>query len=139
MDLYIVTGTSRGLGKALADALRARPDVQLITIGRREADIAADLGDAQGAQLAGVALAKRLEGLRPAKAVLINNAGVVEPVGPLEAVEAKALAHNLQVNLVAPMILMQAFLAATRGVALRRIINISSGAGRRAIFGWSAY
>jgi benzil reductase ((S)-benzoin forming) len=85
------------------------------------------------------ALAARLAAERPAKAVLINNAGMVEPVGPLDAVDGEVLARNLQVNLVAPLVLMRAFLAATRGVALRRIINISSGAGRRPIFGWSAY
>jgi benzil reductase ((S)-benzoin forming) len=43
------------------------------------------------------------------------------------------------VNLVAPMQLMRRFLRATAGVPLRRIINISSGAARRPIFGWSAY
>jgi benzil reductase ((S)-benzoin forming) len=139
MDLYVVTGTSRGLGAALAAALRARADVRLVAIGRSQADIVSDLGSADGARQAGEALAALVAGLRPEKAVLINNAGVVEPVGPLESVDAEALARNLQVNLVAPMLLMRAFLGATREVALRRIINISSGAGRRAIFGWSAY
>ena len=139
MDLYVVTGTSRGLGAALAAALRTREGTTLVAIGRSGADIVADLGSAEGAHDAGQALAARLAGIPLDKAVLINNAGVVEPVGPLESVDAGALARNLQVNLVAPMLLMRAFLAATRAVPLRRIINISSGAGRRAVFGWSAY
>jgi benzil reductase ((S)-benzoin forming) len=139
MDFYIVTGTSRGLGAALATQLRARADVQLLTISRRDADILEDLGSVEGARRAGEALAARLADARPAKAVLINNAGVVEPVGPLESLDPALLARNLQVNLVAPMVLMRAFLGATRAVAVRRIINISSGAGRRPICGWSAY
>ncbi|HXZ48651.1 MAG TPA: SDR family NAD(P)-dependent oxidoreductase, partial [Usitatibacter sp.] len=44
------------------------------------------------------------------------------------------------VNLVAPMRLMRRFLRMTEGAApLRRIVNISSGAGRRPVAGWSAY
>ena len=139
MDLYVVTGTTRGLGAALAAQLRARPGVLLVTVSRREATIVADLASAAGAKQAGEALARQVAGRELAKAVLVNNAGVVEPVGPLDAVEAEAVERNLQVNLVAPMILMGAFLRATAHVPLRRVINISSGAGRRPIFGWSAY
>ena len=83
---------------------------------------------------------QRIRGKRYGKAVLINNAGVVDPVGPLERVAADAIGRNLAVNLVAPILLMRRFLIATEGAAaLVRIINISSGAGRRPIFGWSAY
>ena len=139
MDLYVVTGTRRGLGAALASQLRTRADVELVTIARAEADIAADLADAAGAARAADALAARVKGRAFAKAVLINNAGVVEPVGPLDAIPAEELARNIGVNLVAPMILMRAFLEATRSVPLRRVINISSCAGRRPIAGWSAY
>jgi benzil reductase ((S)-benzoin forming) len=65
---------------------------------------------------------------------------VVEPVAPLDQVPAEVLERNLVVNLVAPMLLMRRFLLATEGVAaLRRIVNISSGAGRRPMSGWSAY
>ena len=42
-------------------------------------------------------------------------------------------------NVTAPLVLMNRFLRATSPVELRRVINISSGAGRRPIFGWSAY
>ena len=43
-------------------------------------------------------------------------------------------------NFTAPILLMRRFLLATETSAkLRRVINISSGAGRRPIFGWGAY
>jgi benzil reductase ((S)-benzoin forming) len=71
--------------------------------------------------------------------VLINNAGIVEPVAPLDRADPEAIERNITVNLTAPLVLMRRFLAATEHVALRRVINISSGAGRRPIFGWSAY
>ena len=138
-NLYVVTGASRGLGAALAERIAAQPGNELLTISRGGASLAADLSDAQGAQRAGAALEARLRGRDFAKAVLINNAGVIDPVGPLDAVDPAALIGNLNVNLVAPLLLMRAFLRATAGVPLRRVINISSGAGRRALYGWSAY
>lgn len=137
--LFVVTGTSRGLGAALAHALRARPDVQLVTLARRDADIVADLGALPGILVACEQLQARLRGMQAERAVLVNNAGVVEPVGPTGSLDAAALARNVTVNLTAPMLLTEAFLAATAGIALRRVINISSGAGRRAIAGWGPY
>lgn len=138
-NLYVVTGASRGLGAALCERIAAQAGNELVTISRTAATLAADLSDAGLAQRAGDALEARLRGRVFAKAVLINNAGVIEPVGPLEGVDAAELIANLNVNLVAPMLLMRAFLRATGDVPLRRIINISSGAGRRALYGWSAY
>jgi len=139
MDLYVVTGSRRGLGAALAARLRGRPGTELVTIARADADIVADLADVEDAIRAGEALAVRVRGRDFAKAVLVNNAGVVEPVGPLAEIDPRGLARNLGVNLVAPLVLLRAFLEATRGVALRRVINISSGAGRRPIAGWGPY
>lgn len=135
MNLYVVTGTGQGLGAALAARIAADPANRLVALSRRDADLA------DAAQVA--RLCERVEagfaGSAFDKAVLINNAGVVAPVGPLDAVDAEALVRNLAVNLVAPMLLMRWFIAATGGVAVRRIVNISSGAGRRPVFGWSAY
>jgi benzil reductase ((S)-benzoin forming) len=138
-NLYVVTGTSRGLGAALAERIAAQPGNVLVTLSRQGATLNADLSNIADAQRAGEVLEARIGGGRYAKAVLINNAGAIEPVGPLDAIDPAALAGNLNVNLVAPMLLMGAFLRATAHVPLRRIINISSGAGRRPLYGWSAY
>ena len=139
MDLYVVTGTTRGLGAALAQRIRAEAGSELVTMSRRDSTIDVDLGDCASVRAACAGLGARLQGKRYGRAVLINTAGVVSPVGPLDVVDARELERNLQVNLVAPMLLMRAFLRATHGVASRAIINISSGAGRRPIFGWSGY
>jgi benzil reductase ((S)-benzoin forming) len=147
MNLYVVTGTSRGLGEALARLIARDSSNELIAIARgADGDIpggvriAADLGDADAVERACAQLAERVRGKRYDKAVLVNNAGIVQPVAPLERARPRDLERNLAVNLVAPMLLMRAFLEATaEGARLRRIINISSGAGRRPISGWSAY
>ena len=146
MNLYVVTGTTRGLGEALAARIAGERGNELVAIARAPSGsieggwrIEADLADAKAVERAGDELDRRVAGKVYERAVLINNAGVIPPVGPLEEVDAATLERNLAVNLLAPMLLMRRFLRATAAVPLRRIINVSSGAARRPIFGWSAY
>jgi benzil reductase ((S)-benzoin forming) len=135
MNLYIVTGTRRGLGEALAKRIAADRQSELVGLSRPEVDLA----DCAAIARAFEAIGKRIAGMAYEKAVLINNAGVIEPVAPLDRADPLEIERNLAVNLVAPIVLMRLFLGATEHVPLRRVINISSGAGRRPIFGWSAY
>ena len=145
-NLYVVTGTTKGLGAALAERIASEPGNELVAFARAPEGavaggwrFAADLADSRALHAACARAADRLRGRRYAKAVLINNAGVVSPVGPLDQVDAAELERSLAVNLLGPMLLMRWFMAQTPDVPLRRIINISSGAARRPIFGWSAY
>ncbi len=147
MNLYIVTGHTRGLGAALAERIGRQPDNEIIALGRAPdgpiaggAQLQVDLADPEALEAAFDRLEARVANRRYDKAVLVNNAGVVSPVGMLDRVDSRELAANLAVNLVAPLVLMRRFLHATATIAgRRRVINISSGAGRRAIFGWGAY
>ena len=142
LNLYVVTGATRGLGQALALRIAADPANRLCTIGRAPPDatnIEADLAGAAAIERACDELVRRIEGATFGRAVLFNNAGVIAPVGPLEKVDGAELERNLVVNFVAPILLMRRFLQATSHVALRRIVNVSSGAARRPIFGWGAY
>lgn len=150
MNLYIITGTTKGLGKALADALATDEHNHVITLSR-----APDTGNggrhgrcnyyldlSRPDSIAGVferALGATSK-MHYEKVVLLNNAGLLEPVGPLSECDATALTTNLTVNLIAPMILMQQFIVRTRKLsACRLVVNISSGAGKRPVAGWSAY
>lgn len=75
-----------------------------------------------------------------ASATLINNAGVIPPIAPLAETDGPAIAHALRVGLEAPMLLCSAFLRATRSWAGRKkILNISSGLGRRAMASQATY
>lgn len=154
MELVILTGASRGLGRALAEQLLA-PGRLLLTIERRpDAALPALAAQRSGAleqwalDLAhGIGAAARLEAwLRKQDAsafraaTLINNAGLLGRVGPIQASEAEAIAAALRVGLEAPALLASAFLRATEHWQVpRKVLNISSGAGRRAIAGWSVY
>ncbi len=65
-------------------------------------------------------------------ATLINNAGVIARIAPLSQAGAADLTQALRVGLEAPMVLTAAFLRATEGwAAERKVLNISSGLGRR--------
>ncbi|HEX7436221.1 MAG TPA: SDR family NAD(P)-dependent oxidoreductase, partial [Caldimonas sp.] len=75
-----------------------------------------------------------------AAATLINNAAALTRVGPLDGCEDAEISAALRVSLEAPLLLTAAFLRATRAWTVpRRILNISSGLGRRAMAGAAAY
>jgi len=147
MNLYIVTGHTKGLGHALVEQLGRQLEIELIALGRAAdgpipggAQLRVDLADPRALEEVFDRVEERLRGKRFAKAVLINNAGVISPVGMVDRVDAAELERAIAVNFTAPILLMRRFLIATATSAkVRRVINISSGAGRRPIFGWGAY
>lgn len=146
MKLFVVTGSSSGLGLSLIRRLAERPDTEVIGISRRPVSvpnvrsIQLDLSD-PAAVIPGIEAAlAECKAPQYAEAVLFNNAGVVAPVAPLLRVDAALLDTNIRTNLVGPMLVMRAFIEATNGRARKRVIvNVSSGAGRRPVSGWAAY
>ncbi len=154
-EIAIVTGASRGLGAAIAERLLS-PMRYLVCIARSGNDRLAaaarasgavldyrhcDFADARAVDALADSLAITLRDHRDARRfVLVNNAGVVEPIGSVETLRLNALTASLQVNLVSLMRLTAAFLEATDGFAgERRILSISSGAARHPIAGWAPY
>lgn len=154
MELVILTGASRGLGRAMAEQLLS-PGRLLLTLSRHPDGALQDLAAQRGGALEqwpldlaqGSDAAARLEAWLHAEnaagfsaATLINNAGLLGRVGPIEESDAEAIVAALRVGLEAPALLCSAFLRATeRWPVPRKVLNISSGAGRRAIAGWSIY
>ena len=75
-----------------------------------------------------------------ASITLINNAGVIPQIAPLSQVPAADMINALRVGLEAPMALTGAFLGATEGWMIpRKVLNISSGLGRRAMASQASY
>ncbi|WP_043459365.1 SDR family NAD(P)-dependent oxidoreductase [Azohydromonas australica] len=153
--LVILTGASRGMGRALAVALLRREGTRLLTLSRRPDATLEGEARPPGVTLEQwaqdlaqpVAAAERLEAwLRAqaatpvAEAVLVNNAALLAPPGPVEGVEAPLLSDALRVGLEAPVLLTRAFLRATEPwSAARKVLNISSGLGRRAMAASAPY
>lgn len=152
--LTILTGASRGMGLAMATQL-SQPGARLLCIARRGAPELERLATQRGAELVQwsadlaepAAVASRLlswlqaqDPSRLASATLINNAAVVGRVGPLDPVDLPGIASTLRVDLEAPMVLAAVFLSATRSWDMpKKILNISSGLGRRAMAGSALY
>ena len=146
-DLYVVTGTSKGLGRALADELAKNDNNIVIEMGRAfsgkyppNAFMEADFSNLLSIEDAFIKLSAHISGQTFARATLINNAGVVTPVERFDRLPTAALANNIAVNLTAPMVATREFATRTRECARERlIVGISSGAAKRPIRGWSAY
>ena len=154
MHLTIITGASRGLGKALAEALLG-PNQLLVCMARSSMasleTAAARKGcllDARTVNLANVnaavaALANSFSEFDLAtisSATLINNAGTVDPVKPAEKLRAEEVAASIALNLATPIALTGAFLRLTAAWKVpRKVLNISSGAAHSAYHGWGVY
>ncbi|MEO6623802.1 MAG: SDR family NAD(P)-dependent oxidoreductase [Burkholderiaceae bacterium] len=152
--LTILTGASRGMGRAIAEQL-CRTDALVLCISRGRTDALDALALERGATLTQwsadlgdpAPVAARLRewlGERDAKqiasATLINNAGMLGGIGPLDACGTLAITTALRVDLEAPMQLTAAFITATSSWNIpRKVLNISSGLGRRPMAGAALY
>jgi len=153
MRLFIVTGSSRGIGAAISRQLLTT-DTAVHTVARhRNAELDEAVGSC-GAHLAQYevdlrrteeipGLVGRMVGSAAGgihEAVLINNAGLLDPIGPVTDIAPGALASHVAVNLTALMQLTASFLAVTADrVKTRTVVNISSGAATTAYEGWAPY
>ncbi|WP_209330479.1 SDR family NAD(P)-dependent oxidoreductase [Lunatimonas salinarum] len=143
-SLYIVTGSSKGLGRALVESLLRRPDTKVVGISRSEEKaterffpIQLDLSDIQ-------TLIGNLDRVFPSgsyqRVVLINNAGWIGEIGPMGDLSPLGIATVHLVNTVAPAILTNAFIEKYGNSTPEKVvINVSSGAARKAVDGWSSY
>jgi benzil reductase ((S)-benzoin forming) len=146
----IVTGHTRGLGEAIAAHLLSR-DVRVLGVARHgNSDLAQRYDDAltevQLDLADSEALARWLDGESLGRfvagsemALLVNNAGVLEPIGPPEVQDVARVAQAVALNVGAALMFSAAFAQATRELSDRRILHISSGAGSTAYPGWSVY
>lgn len=152
--LTIITGASRGMGLAMAQQLLDAGH-ELLCISRKTnpqldshaaaAGVACEQWPQDLARASEAA--QRLENWLEAQAsrafesvTLINNAALLPKIAPLAQVPAADLEDGLRVNLEAPLLLTSAFLRATAGwKAVRKVLNISSGNGRRPMASQALY
>ncbi|MEX0928716.1 MAG: (S)-benzoin forming benzil reductase [Balneolales bacterium] len=153
MKHIIITGASRGFGKSLTEKLiGAGQCFHLIARGRKE-ELAAEI-EKQGATVFSynfdLSETEKIEGLmeKIAESVapgtnflaLINNAGMLAPIGPMGKYDAETYHSNLQVNFTAPAMLSHCFIHKFQQLkAVKRIVMVSSGAAHNPYFGWSHY
>jgi benzil reductase ((S)-benzoin forming) len=148
MKSAIVSGVSRGLGEALADALLSA-GFTVTGIGRASSKtlgganyrfVACDLSDVAGIDSALTPAFRAVADARPDFVCLINNAATAGPVGTIGSLESGALAAAMAANLIAPVALANLFCRVFAGDAqVRRVINVSSGAADSPLPGGGPY
>ncbi|MEO0426125.1 MAG: SDR family oxidoreductase [Pseudomonadota bacterium] len=147
----LVTGASRGIGDATARILaesgvavtlaaRSAGDIERIRdeirgAGGRAEAVACDVADRNSVEAA-VATAEAAHGPLD---LLVNNAGVIDPIGPLAETDPDAWTRLIDINVKGAYFALRAVLPGMVERGSGTIINISSGAATSAIEGWSAY
>ena len=145
MEYYFITGTSKGIGKALTEALLKDENNYVFGISRN-VSVKHERYHHQPLDLSDItALRNNLHKVfllltKPEKIVLVNNAGVVGEIGYIGSQTTDNFEFVFDVNVVGPALLMNTFLSAYNNHHCSKIIlNISSGAAKRPMDGWSAY
>ena len=150
-QLALVTGASRGIGAATAEALAAEGAHVILTArtvaGLEEveerihdaggnATIAPlDLADADGI----TRLAEAIGGRWKALDILVLNAGTLGTLTPVPHIDAKEFARVIALNLTAPAAIIGAFDAMLRNAAGARVIGLTSSVGKTPRAYWGAY
>lgn len=138
---FFITGTSSGIGRALAEECLER-GYKVVGISRRKridhpnyVHLSYNLANYQDYHLINFDRNRQADEL-----VLVNNAGWLGEVKPLGQINPQSIARLFQINLIAPSILSRLFIEQTKPSQGRRsIINISSGAARYPVASWSNY
>jgi len=150
-QLALVTGASRGIGAATAEAL-AREGAHVVLTARTGAALEEveerihgaggsatiaplDLTDGDSIARLAAAIAERWEKLD----ILMLNAAMLGPLAPVATTESKEFNKLLTLNLLASQALIAAFDPMLRKSAQGRLLAVTSSVGRRPRAYWGAY
>lgn len=146
--VVIVTGASRGIGAAAVRAFVAA-GARVAALARNREQIAAlvdelgpnvmalgcDVADANAVDEAVAAVRDRFGRID----VLVNNAGVIDPIARLSDADAAEWGRSIDINLKGVFHGMRSVLPVMRAQGAGTIITVSSGAATNPLEGWSAY
>lgn len=142
MEYYFITGTSRGIGNSLVNLILNRGNARVIGLSRTNAIVHEqfEFVEIDLSNEGEVAAWKFPVCPNATKIVLVNNAGAVGHVTQVGNISNETIGRLFSLNLAAPAILMNNFLGAYAEAKIPLVVlNISSGAGKNAIDGWSSY
>lgn len=137
--MIIITGTSKGIGKAIAENYLALGE-KVLGIGRNHtishpgySSIQCDLSDPGSVEQISFPDLSREE------IIFIHNAGILGKVDYFEKLDPLEITKVMQVNLFAGAAILQKLLQQLPKVANFKCIFISSGAGKNPIASWASY
>ncbi|MDZ5472180.1 (S)-benzoin forming benzil reductase [Bacillus sp. 31A1R] len=152
MKYAIITGSSKGLGASIAERL-IKENVNIVSVARTENEgvrklaaekdlfykhFTCDLSKVDEVDLVFSEISDIIFSGNTEEVLLVNNAGVIEPIDKVGNLDTNKVNINIQVNLLAPIVISNLFLQKAKDCKLT-IVNVTSGAGERPIQGWSTY
>ena len=149
MNIFIITGVSKGLGYALVEKILSFKLNNYIVIGlsRNEPDfvirypnnfewINADFKNPEKIlDLIEFALKK----YNPFTVCFINNAGDINPIAKIGTIEDAKLIDSVSINILSPAICINYLLTNYSKIPKLILVNITSGAANKSVNGWSLY
>lgn len=146
----IVTGHSKGLGAGIAAALLQR-GVSVLGLARsgnptlkarfpnQLHELQIDLAMPGAINTLQNAPALATFATQASQLLLVNNAGLVGPIGPLNKQDPQTVANSVQLNVTVPLALSAMLAQGLQTGQQLRVLHVSSGAGRNAYPGWAVY
>jgi benzil reductase ((S)-benzoin forming) len=141
-NLAIVTGGSKGLGYEIVQRyLKKGWVVKFFSrSGKGDCSIPCDFSDREVSVQIVAEVFERLATTNWDRIVVVNNAGTINPMGPIEKTGSVDWFGNLDVNLLSAVSVTGYFLKYFQShVSKKYIVFISSGAARSIHYGWSLY
>mgnify|MGYP001180141743 FL=1 len=133
-----ITGTSKGIGKAITELLLTN-NYLVFGFSRNNnikhqnfTFIKIDLSNLEQVQKL------QLPKVKAEKIILINNAATIGEINPLHLKAENAMINEYNLNIITPTLLCKDFIQ-TYPTEKKLILNISSGAANKAIASWSTY
>ncbi|MCT2347242.1 (S)-benzoin forming benzil reductase [Niallia taxi] len=155
MRYFIITGTSRGIGESLAKILLNDENNQVICISRGMSEnlnfqsglkpvnvfnFSFDLNNLSDIESLFQSVFSFINEDNVDSIYLINNAGILSPIGPIEETISEDVIRNINVNLIAPILLTSHFIKYTKNWKIdKRVLNISSGSAKYLLPSQSPY
>ncbi|MCJ8165208.1 SDR family NAD(P)-dependent oxidoreductase [Pontibacter sp. E15-1] len=146
MNIYIITGASKGIGKAIAQELLKDENNRVVGVQRTDTlrhpnyrHQPMDFSDIEAVEHNLQKVFLPYEGAE--KLVLINNAGTLGDIGYVgEQMPNERFEFVFDINVIVPAMLMNTFLEVYRQHPARKVVvNVSSGAGKYPVDGWASY
>lgn len=145
MKYAIVTGASRGLGLEVTKKLIER-DYRVITVARNQPNvmtsndihISGDLSNLDEVKRILNQIQAELVGKSIEELVVINNAGTINPIGPVGTLNDDDIIKHMNVNIISLMLIVNTIVKEIK-CEQSLFVNITSGAAERSVYGWNTY
>ncbi|WP_416435080.1 SDR family NAD(P)-dependent oxidoreductase [Priestia megaterium] len=154
MRFAIVTGVSKGLGYDISKVL-TELNIDVIGLSRSTNETVENLIKSSNGQFTHIPMdlinVDEIESLikevchqilarKPQKVYVFNNASMIEPIERLGYLDNNLIQQAINLNLVAPLFINNSLLKILRNEDIELVIvNITSSAAERPIYGWNIY